>query len=543
MLDNYQRVALEILQGIGTPFSNELATKLRSGDWKGGLQMTVSPTHYSNAFDYLLDAQAIGLIKKCSGLPTGVDTAAAAHAKWVDGELSCKRSNDRLYPYLPDSLLGDQMVDGISEFLRDVRTQVRDWIGPTPPSLLGGRFGPGATYSDRSSPTVGDKISSVPSLTRDAVFHLPQFLGTWWGHCVAQHHGKVSVVRGNRFTTVPKTALIDRSIGVEPSVNVYFQLGYGRALRHCLRRNAGVDLTVAQDKHKKLAQESSRSFKNATIDLSNASDTICKNLVKILLPPAWYECLDDIRSKCTEFPGRGWRVLEKFSSMGNGFTFELETIIFAAISCVVAKSLGFRGVFGYDVHVYGDDIIVPDACFERLAHVLAFCGFTMNSDKSFHGKSPFRESCGGDYYLGHDVRPFYQQGVPDEPQEIIAFLNRLSSFLEKSGLVHRDHDFGRHRMLEKLPSVVRCLMGPKSLGDLVIHSEDRTEWVTKVTHGCQRIRVFRPDRMRVYPLHGYADDAVLASALYGVQGLSKIGGFVPRDGVLSYKVGWTALVG
>jgi hypothetical protein len=56
--------------------------------------------------------------------------------------------------------------------------------------------------------------------------------------------------------------------------------------------------------------------------------------------------------------------------------------------------------------VYGDDIIVESRYFQGVLKDLTTLGFLPNVDKSF-SDSYFRESCGGDYYLGTPVRPVY----------------------------------------------------------------------------------------------------------------------------------------
>jgi hypothetical protein len=94
--------------------------------------------------------------------------------------------------------------------------------------------------------------------------------------------------------------------------------------------------------------------------------------------------------------------------MGNGFTFELESLIFYAISLATVMVDN-----GYDldnakknVAVYGDDLIVPAKLYTSLVVNLNFIGFEINADKSFH-KGNFFESCGSDFYNGTDVRPFF----------------------------------------------------------------------------------------------------------------------------------------
>jgi hypothetical protein len=88
--------------------------------------------------------------------------------------------------------------------------------------------------------------------------------------------------------------------------------------------------------------------------------------------------------------------------MGNGYTFELETLIFVLLSICACDEVG---VSSKDVSVYGDDIIIPVEAYDVLKEVLETCGFTINEDKSYH-EGPFRESCGEDYFRGINVRPF-----------------------------------------------------------------------------------------------------------------------------------------
>jgi hypothetical protein len=154
-------------------------------------------------------------------------------------------------------------------------------------------------------------------------------------------------------------------------------------------------------------------------------------VVRFLLPHEWFERLDLCRSKVGFLDGK-WLRYEKFSSMGNGYTFELETLIFwsLAISCVQ-----LLGLNPFEVIVYGDDIIVPSLAYDYLIEVLTFCGFTANSSKSFR-EGPFRESCGKDFYNGHEVRPFFQKESLSEVQTLFRLANglRRAAFKRAHGL-------------------------------------------------------------------------------------------------------------
>lgn len=533
--DYLVRSASLYFEGLGTPLSLSAAVKLREGDWEGLAGMSVNPRSYTCPQRYARDNAACALLKKLDKLPTVTDRRSAAMRKWWEGERDCYLSNERLTPYLREHRNSADRVGGIDEFFSLVRKIIVSWIGQRPPELALGRHGPGATFSDRGrNTTVPDKMSSDPTLTRDAVWFLPQWLGTQWGAAFASRLGKFSWSRGNRFTTVPKTALVDRCIAAEPSINVFYQLALGRELRKRLR-SAGWDLDLAQEVHRRVACSSSTSREFCTLDLSNASDTVCTTLVRLCMPPLWFDQLDDLRSKLTLVDGH-WVHLEKFSSMGNGFTFELETLLFAAICCAAVRMNGEAGILGEDVFVFGDDIIVKDHQFVNVEPVLRFCGFKLNEEKSFVGDVPFRESCGGDYFSGQPVRGYYLKRLPAGPQDIIPFANGLHDMAAR--LRTLGFELTRHAWfstLDILPSRVRSCRGPKALGDIVIWDDDPAYWKTKTRHSIRYIQAFRPWRMRVTPFSVFDADVVLACATYGTGNYR--GGVIPRDGVQSYKVG------
>ena len=532
------RTVLQFLEDLDTPISLGLYLRVKAGDWDGVLEVSPDPRDYLYGARYAKDAAAAAFVKKLNNLPTSHDRRSAAIAKWRAGEDACYRSNERLARYLPEFSNSTDSNEYVSDFLSEVKQLVRTWIGNRPDDLAIGRFGPGATFSDRGGrTTVPDKMSADPVMTRGAIWFLPQWYGTQWGAYHARHSRKVSFVPGNRFTTVPKTAKVDRCIAAEPPINVFFQLALGRQLRSRLRRRTGWDLDRAQDIHRQVACESSHTREFATLDLSNASDTISRVLVKLLLPHYWHDQLDGLRSPKTLIDGK-WVMLEKFSSMGNGFTFELETIIFAAIACVTSQRCGYKGQLGVDVFVFGDDIIVKNSVARPLKSCLEFLGFELNVEKSYFGDEPFRESCGGDYFDSKPVRPYYLKELPNGPQDYIALANGISALdcrLALTGLPALRRTW--FHVLDQLPKRVRDLRGPQALGDLVIHDEPE-RWTTKTRHSIRYIRVFRPHRLRVVDFKYFKPDIVLACATYGTG--NRRGGVIPRDGVLSYKVGWVA---
>jgi len=560
------RVVSHLLEDLDTPISLGVAIRLKYGEWDGISELSPDPRQYPCSNRYARDAAACGILKKLKELPTTHDRSEAATKTWWQGEADCYKTNERLHRYLPENRLFDDGSDAIRAFLARTRKIVLGWIGFGPNVELDGKFGPGATFSNRGgNTTVPDKMSTDPVMTRNALGVLPQWARTKWGAYSAQRYGEISIVPGNRFTTVPKTAKTDRSIAVEPSINVFYQLALGAQLRQRLARRprtyrhppkedgsvtierwayAGWDLDRAQDIHRQVAEESSVTREFATLDLSNASDTVSTTLVKVLMPHGWWKALDELRSKKTLI-NRKWVVLEKFSSMGNGFTFELETILFAAIACSVTRECGGLGELGRDVFVFGDDIIVKSGIAHPLKSVLEFLGFRFNKEKSFYDDSPFRESCGGDFHTGKPVRPFFLKELPNGPQDYIALANGLRHLADRIALT--GSPIGRRAWfaaLDCIPTRVRSCRGPKALGDIVIHDEP-SRWTTRSRRGIRYLRALKPDRMRVIPFDRFDPGVILACATYGTgnygtpeKGVLRREGIIPRDGLLSYKVGW-----
>jgi len=236
------------------------------------------------------------------------------------------------------------------------------------------------------------------------------------------------VVPGNRITFVPKNSRTDRSIAIEPSMNLYLQLGVDGFLRRRLKR-WGVDLDD-QEKNQELARLGSKYWNSedpfVTLDLAAASDTISSGVCKLLLPPQWYAYLHDLRSPVGELDGKLLQY-EKISSMGNGFTFALESAIFTAVVLGVMKaSRGHRdrGEFA----VFGDDIVVRRSISDHVVTMLNLCGFSINHEKSFF-EGPFRESCGADWFNGTPVRPVFLTQQPSTVMELWCDSNRIRRVL------------------------------------------------------------------------------------------------------------------
>jgi hypothetical protein len=523
-----EKAVLRFCEDLSSPMSLKVSLLIRHGEWDQLASCKIDPRQYIDAESYWRDATATSLLRKMVELPTTFDRKAKAEEAFLSNEATCLRTNRRLYPYLFPHF---EVEPGVRDFLGRARKVIAEILGRLPDDVEG-RFGPGATYGDRGRfTTIPDKMSANPTLTPDAKYHILPWHQTLWAKAFNESGRELAWVQGNRFTTVPKDCEKDRGIAVEPSINAFFQLGYGRVIRHRLKR-AGLNLQVGQDIHRRVACEASIRGHLATIDLSNASDTVSRNLVKLLLPTKWYEVLDDLRSKKTEFRGK-WHVLEKFSSMGNGFTFELETLIFLGLILALSTD-GHKLEVGRNVFVFGDDIIVPSEISQDVISMLEFFGMSVNKGKTFVD-GPFRESCGGDFFLGVDVRPFFLKEYPNEPQQLISFANglrRLNKGAEGRSSITRRAWFS---VLDALPSRLRHLRGPEDLGDLLVHDEEEC-WQFRWRSGIRYFNVYRPARYRKVSWRNFKPGVTLAAAIYGVPWNN--GDIIPRDAVAGYKIGW-----
>lgn len=243
-------------------------------------------------------------------------------------------------------------------------------------------------------------------------------------------HRLVKPVEGSRVMFVPKDTRKFRTICAEPTANVFLQLGVDRFLRKRLRR-FGIDLST-QAKNQYLAAQGAVSNKLTTLDLKAASDTVALGLLK-LFPPEWRSLLTSLRSPKGRLEGEEF-TFEKLSSMGNGFTFCIETLVFAALLFGVMKVRGESWKARIDdIAVYGDDIICPTEYTNDYVYVLKRCGFAVNSAKSF-SSGPVRESCGCDYFLHHEIsRPTIKE-TPTRNWELTRDHNRFYRLSQQYGL-------------------------------------------------------------------------------------------------------------
>lgn len=251
-------------------------------------------------------------------------------------------------------------------------------------------------------------------------------------------YGEPDIVKGNRLDFVPKNDDISRSICVEPSLNMFYQLGFEQILNERLANFWGVNLQYQQFKNRELARKGSFDGSFATIDLSSASDSISLPMLKWLLPPDFYSWLEKFRSPVSRLPNGEHVELHMISTMGNGYTFPLQTIIFSAIVLAAFRLDGLAPIFPFgdesgNFGVNGDDIVVPTRIYPKVLRLLHLLGFTPNQAKTFV-EGPFRESCGGDYFEGRNLRGVYIKTLQG-PHDYYSVINQLNLFSTRTGIL------------------------------------------------------------------------------------------------------------
>lgn len=402
--------SLEILRDIalrckshGGTVTQQLCKLVEQSDFRGLIDFQIDYDRM-DVTDAIYARQVLGFFTKLPMLPLGINCENVAYQSFLRSEAMCAETNKRFR-------FGAAVTPWVEPILHRAQLKISQILGNLPSfEALKFSFGPGANTnvsgmracnrfklgaslvcSANFAPVAGDLLAEVPE---------------WMAiHSTSETEDNYYVdltVSPGKLSFVPKNCKTHRAIVVEPLLNSFFQKGVGTAIKQRLI-NAGLKLKD-QTHNQKLAKEGSVTGKLATMDLSMASDCVSKNLVSSLLPLEWYSLMDALRTPQVTYDGALYN-LEKFSSMGNAFTFELETLIFYALSFAVCEHLQLETT---KVSTFGDDIIVPTEAYETLERTLTYCGFVVNSDKSFY-KGRFRESCGADYLDGFAIRPFYQK--------------------------------------------------------------------------------------------------------------------------------------
>jgi len=327
---------------------------------------------------------------------------------------------------------------------------------------------------------------------------------------------KENLVEGSRATTVEKTDKARRLICVEPTWNMFFQQGIMHMMYKRLA-SVGLDVQSLPIEHVQRAFRSSITSSEATIDWSSASDSVSMKLIEWILPQDWLFAVKHTRSPVTTVNGRTVP-LSMFATMGNAVTFPLETLVFWAYGHAVRLSKHEGNALFPDwedlkqISVFGDDCIVPTFMARDFIEVLGHIGFEINEDKTFIDNGGFRESCGGDFLHGRDVRPYYLRSPRStkmsslEPWLYTIWNSLLKKYISYFGELKYVYDKELFRVMSKLFNQYQLLAkvvpdwfpddsGLKVSSDLFrirsCYPSIRFDRIVRDTHGCIHFKFLR----------------------------------------------------
>ena len=420
--------AVAVLKAIDSPFSKQLLDYLEKGDPKAFIEAKINALDYDDVEAFRRDYLCVEFMSKFPNWELGINREEIALESFYAAEGRCSASNRVLARAFEIPSTGVSTASYMYTAQRKIARLLGPFSWDEAEQDFG--FGPGASYKlPRKHGDTYHKLGCRPEVTRECAvlaYTALRRCPMWFAHVASFSGGETiddlfEIVPGNRITTVPKNAKTDRVIAIEPVLNMFLQKGIGGVIRSELRR-VGINLND-QAPNQRLAKEGSITGQWATIDLSAASDSIAYELVRCLLPSDWFAALELCRSSVGILPSGEKIFYQKFSSMGNGYTFELESLIFWALISSVESLLGR---VGSGCLVYGDDIVVPTDLAPAVIEVLSYCGFSCNEKKTFID-GPFRESCGKHYFRGTDVTPFYVRKDMNVEQMLL-FCNNLRRY-------------------------------------------------------------------------------------------------------------------
>jgi len=458
---------LLFLESLDCPRSLAVWLLYRNGEHSQLVDLGCRPEWFNTHSGFADAYAATSFLSKADFLDLPVSKKDAALAKFWEFEELCGTTNNRFRNLSLDPLYSGPNVHLLNAMVRKIDTLLTPMTSEEFAGNAG--WGPGvSTLIKGEEVSAFNKFREERGITRD----LYSLVAPWFREAYP-HLMKTATEEeippdafftyeiGNQVVTVPKNSKTDRVIAIEPGWNIWFQKSLGSSLRRRLRRE-GIDLN-SQERNQQLAWDASIDDSLATVDFSSASDSISRELVRVLISDSnWFTLLDSCRSKVGVLGSKPFR-WNKFSAMGNGFTFELESMIFYAAAFAVCEYLHLDT---RKISVFGDDVILPSDAYTLYSSFSEFLGFKINPKKSFVN-SPFRESCGGHYYDGIDCKPIYLKSRITNVESLYKLANSVRRYAHR-----RDFNRGcdaRHLrcwsyLVGRIPKSLRFRI-PEGFGD------------------------------------------------------------------------------
>jgi hypothetical protein len=524
-------LTIQLCEAVDSPRSVAVAIMLRHGLYQEYMDLQCDPLNYNQPEVFSGDYLVSEILRKSPNIPLGINRAEQAKSSFWDSELLCYYVNEdsRNVEPFPEYF---QFVFEVSKILGSLSTSALQYIEAHM------SHGPGATVGIKGvGSTASDKFEQSITSTVQLMPFYKSLTGPVWHEL---NRKPVKIVGGSKFTTVPKNSKTDRGICVEPTLNMFVQKGIGAYIRKRLRR-FGCDLQD-QSKNRFLASVAyDRSL--CTIDLSGASDSVSTGLVARSLPPDWVELLYLGRSHRVTIDG-DIHELEKWSSMGNGYTFELESLLFLSVVRSIVPPDEYD-----NCSVYGDDIIVPAKYAIRVITALNFLGFNVNKRKTFLA-GMFFESCGHDYFKGRNVRPFYLRGSNGKIPYALQASNALRLYSQRvfDG-ISCDAKFRPVWvwLFNQIPSNWRSCRVPAYFGDvgvIVSSLEARNHLIYNEAYQNYQVRYMqiRPKKIRKFSYGSYLGNLIRLGALTHPDGF-EIWGIDYSEDVIARTLGFEVVRG
>lgn len=325
--------------------------------------------------------------------------------------------------------------------------------------------GPGSAQKADSTTFVSKIFESPMSYTDPALirYYRAALVETGlWADAEMLRFRKFGFVRveGGKTFFAPKNAEISRTCSTEANLNMLVQKSICEFLEFRMGWYFGISLKTQPDRNRELARLGSLNGTFGTIDLVSASDCNGLDMLSQAIAPSFLKTMMWLsRSEVSVLPDGSTVKLRMISTMGNAFTFPLQTIIFAS---AVRAAYDLMGIAPSDTSqrpqygVFGDDIIVLSRAYDFVCRMLTKLGFQVNVGKSFN-TGPFRESCGHDYFRGVNVRGLYVKSL-ETHQQVYSLINRMNRW---STL----HDIALPRTISLLHSWARDIRVPPSEAD------------------------------------------------------------------------------